>query len=165
MNSRIANQISLYFRITPKRVTSGGAHLRGLSPGQRNFDQTSQRWRAVGDNASDLTDPEIEPMTSRANSDVINQYANRPAHCCSKTGMANLFEPWVKFKVVDRKNKKRGLRFRPKSGDEQQKGHRVRRCPSRPHRVRRCPIFRPKSGEEQNKRRSSRPRADKIVGH
>ena len=146
MNCRIANQISLYFRITPKRVTSGGAHLRGLSPGQRNFDQTSQRWRAVGDNASDLTDPEIEPMTSRANSDVINQYANRPAHCCSKTGMANLFEPWVKFKVVDRKNKKRGLRFRPKSGEEQQKGHRVRRCP----------IFRPKSGEEQNKRRNKR---------
>ena len=35
--------------ITPKRVTSGGAHLRGLAPGLRSSEETSQRWRAVGD--------------------------------------------------------------------------------------------------------------------
>ena len=35
--------------ITPKRVTSGGTHLRGLAPRQRSSEKTSQRWRAVGD--------------------------------------------------------------------------------------------------------------------
>ena len=34
--------------ITPKRVTSGGAHLRGLAPGLHSSEGTSQRWRAVG---------------------------------------------------------------------------------------------------------------------
>ena len=29
--------------ITPKRVTSGGAHLRGLAPGQHSSEETSQR--------------------------------------------------------------------------------------------------------------------------
>ena len=33
--------------ITPKRVTSGEIHLRGLAPGQRSSEETSQRWRAV----------------------------------------------------------------------------------------------------------------------
>ena len=37
--------------ITPKRVTSGGVHLRGLAPGQHSSEETSQRWQAVGDNA------------------------------------------------------------------------------------------------------------------
>ena len=31
--------------ITPKRVTSSGAHLRGLVPGQRSSEETWQRWR------------------------------------------------------------------------------------------------------------------------
>ena len=35
--------------ITPKRVTSGGAHLRGAPFGPHSSEQTSQRWRAVGD--------------------------------------------------------------------------------------------------------------------
>ena len=35
--------------IAPKRVTSGGAHLRGLASGQHSSEETSQRWRAVGD--------------------------------------------------------------------------------------------------------------------
>ena len=34
---------------TPKRVTSGGAHLRGLAPGLHRSEGASQRWRAVGD--------------------------------------------------------------------------------------------------------------------
>ena len=54
--------------------------------------------------------------------------------------MATLFKGWVKFKVVDRKKKKRGLRMLKKG-----------------HHVRRCPIFCPKSGEDQKKERSSRP--------
>ena len=36
-------------RIMPKRVTSCGAHLRGLAPGQHSSEETSQRWRVVGD--------------------------------------------------------------------------------------------------------------------
>ena len=41
------NQKSL-FR-TPKRVTSGGAYLRGLGPGLHSSEVTSQWWRAVRD--------------------------------------------------------------------------------------------------------------------
>ena len=47
--------------ITPKRVTSGGIHLRDLTPGQHSSEETSQRWRAVGDTVSDLTGPGSEP--------------------------------------------------------------------------------------------------------
>ena len=36
-------------RITPKRVTSCGAHLRGLVPGQHSSEESSQRWRVVGE--------------------------------------------------------------------------------------------------------------------
>ena len=43
--------------ITPRRVTSGGVHLRGLAPGQHSSDETAQGWRVVGDAVSDLTDP------------------------------------------------------------------------------------------------------------
>ena len=43
-------------RITPKRITSGGAHLRNLAPEQlHNYEETPQRWRAVGDTVSNLT--------------------------------------------------------------------------------------------------------------
>ena len=31
-----------------KRVTSGGAHLRGLAPGQHSSEETSLWWRAAG---------------------------------------------------------------------------------------------------------------------
>ena len=54
--------------ITPKRVTSGVAHLRVLAPGQHSSDETSQRWRAVGDTVVDLTSPGIEPLTSHTDS-------------------------------------------------------------------------------------------------
>ena len=36
-------------RITPLRVTSCGARLRGLARGQHSSEKTSQRWRVVGD--------------------------------------------------------------------------------------------------------------------
>ena len=32
----------------PKRATSSRVHLRGLTPGQHSFEETSQRWQAVG---------------------------------------------------------------------------------------------------------------------
>ena len=36
-------------RITPKQLTSGGAHLRGAAIEPHSSEQTSQRWQAVGD--------------------------------------------------------------------------------------------------------------------
>ena len=37
---------NLYYTrgITPKRITSGEAHLRGLTPGQHSSEETSQQW-------------------------------------------------------------------------------------------------------------------------
>ena len=51
--------------MTPKRVTSGGARLRGLASGQLSSKETLQRWRVFGDTVFNLTDPGIEPKTSR----------------------------------------------------------------------------------------------------
>ena len=56
----------------PKRVgTSGGDHLGDLARWQHSFEGTSQRRRAVGDPASDLTGPEIEPQTFRTDSNIL----------------------------------------------------------------------------------------------
>ena len=58
--------------ITPKRVPSGGTQrLRGLAPGQYRSEETSQRWRAVGDTVFDFTGPVVEPQISRTDSDVF----------------------------------------------------------------------------------------------
>ena len=47
-----------------KRVTSGGAHLRSLAPGQHSSEETSHRWRAVGNSVCKLTCPGNEPRPS-----------------------------------------------------------------------------------------------------
>ena len=57
-----------------KRVTSGGAHLRGLAPRQHSSEEMRQRWRAVGDNVLDLTGLRIESQSSRADSDTTEEY-------------------------------------------------------------------------------------------
>ena len=56
--------------ITRKHVASGAVHLHDLAPGQHSFEKTSQRWRAAGDIVSVLSNPVIEPMTSRTVSGV-----------------------------------------------------------------------------------------------
>ena len=61
---------------TPKRATSGGAHLLGLAPG--NTAPKKRRSNGEPLMATDLTDPGIEPETFRTDSDVLNDYANRP---------------------------------------------------------------------------------------
>ena len=61
--------------ITTKRETSGGVHLRGLAPEQHSCEETSQRWRTVGDTVSKLTDQGIKPKTFRANRDVFDTKA------------------------------------------------------------------------------------------
>ena len=65
--SRVSLKLFLGYtrRITPKRVTSYGAHLRGLAPGQHSSEETSQRWRVVGDIVSGLIGLGIESRTSR----------------------------------------------------------------------------------------------------
>ena len=63
-------------RIAPKRVTSGGTHLRGLASGQHSAEKTSQRWRAVSDTVSDLTGLGIEPQTFRIDSNAFKHYAD-----------------------------------------------------------------------------------------
>ena len=54
------NQIFIILAVL-RRVTSCGAHLRGLAPGQHSSEEMSQRWRAVGDTVSDLTGRESNP--------------------------------------------------------------------------------------------------------
>ena len=54
-----------------RRVTSGGAYLRGLAPKQHSSEETSQRWRAVDDTVYDLTVPGIKPQTSRPDRDTL----------------------------------------------------------------------------------------------
>ena len=56
--------------ITTKRVTSGGAHLRGVAVGQHDSEETSQWCRVVGDTVFDLTGSGIEPQIFSTGSDV-----------------------------------------------------------------------------------------------
>ena len=63
--------------ITPKRVTSDGIHLHDLAPGLHSSEETSQWWRVVGDNVSDLTGLGIAPKTD---SDVFTNCANGLPH-------------------------------------------------------------------------------------
>ena len=54
--------------MTPPRVMSGGTHVRSLAPGLFSSEETLQRWQAIGDTVSDLSEPGIEPQTSRTDS-------------------------------------------------------------------------------------------------
>ena len=61
MHATTSNKSDRHYRngITPNHITSGGVHLRGQTPGQHCFEETSQRWRF--DNAMyDLTGPGID---------------------------------------------------------------------------------------------------------
>ena len=72
-------------------VTSGGARPRGLAPGQRSSEETSQRWLAVGYSASDLTSLGIEPQTFRIDSGIFNN--------CAITG--RFVETLLKYKKLN----------------------------------------------------------------
>ena len=77
----ISIKIKLYYTrgVTPKRVTSGGTHLRGFVPEQHSSEQTSKKWRADGDTGSDRIGSGVEPQTSRADSYyVFDHYIDRP---------------------------------------------------------------------------------------
>ena len=57
--------------ITLKRVTNEVVLLRCSVPGQDSSEETSQRWRVIGDNMSDLTGPGSEPLTFRSDSNNV----------------------------------------------------------------------------------------------
>ena len=64
---------SLYLRYYAEACYEWWVHLRGIAPGEHSCsEETSQRWRAVGDTVPDLSGPGIEPQTFRADSDVRN---------------------------------------------------------------------------------------------
>ena len=66
--------------ITPQRVTTSGAHHRGICARatqlRRNVSAVVSCWR-VGDTGYNLTEQEIKPITSNAYSNVLNRCANR----------------------------------------------------------------------------------------
>ena len=70
----VAGKSNLHYTrvITPRRVTSGRAHFRGLAHRQQQLQETSKRWRAAGDTVFDLTRSGIEPQTYRTHSDVFH---------------------------------------------------------------------------------------------
>ena len=57
--------------ITPKRVSRGEVHLRGLAPRQHLSEETLQRWRTIGNTVSELNDPGFEPQTSRTGNNIF----------------------------------------------------------------------------------------------
>ena len=57
-----------------------GTHLRDLAPGQHSSEETLQRWRAVGDTVSNLTNQGFKPQTSRTDSNVLKTIAHRPVY-------------------------------------------------------------------------------------
>ena len=81
-------------------------------PGQYDSEETSHRWRAVGNAASDLTEPGLEPQIC-VNRDVFNYYADWLVKCeinskhCNAMQTAN---PRVKLQnTAETTNKKYGL--------------------------------------------------------
>ena len=60
----IKNQANFHYTrsITPKRVTSGGAHLHDLAPVYDRSTETSQQRQPVGETMSNLTGPRIKPI-------------------------------------------------------------------------------------------------------
>ena len=61
--------------ITPKYVTTGGAHFRGLAPGLHSSEETSRRWRAVADTMSGSTarksKPHAVPLTATPTFSIV----------------------------------------------------------------------------------------------
>ena len=73
------NQIFIYtLCITAKRATSDEIRLHRSAPVQHSSEKRSQRWRAVGDTVFTLSSSEIEPQTSRTDSDAFNKLADWP---------------------------------------------------------------------------------------
>ena len=66
-------------------VASGEVRPRVLALGQHRYEETSQRWRAVGYTVSDLTGLEIEPQIAICHHSVLTTVANKMSLNISKT--------------------------------------------------------------------------------
>ena len=62
--------------ITPKRVTSGRIHLRGLAPLQHSSEKTPQWWLVVSSAASNLTRLRMEQQIFLTANHVFSNEAN-----------------------------------------------------------------------------------------
>ena len=61
------------FAVVPKRGNEWrGPTPRLIAPGQRSYEETLERWRAVGYSASDSTGLGIERHIFRIDSDIFN---------------------------------------------------------------------------------------------
>ena len=76
-NQKIKSSLARVITYAEARKTSGRAHLRSSAPGQHSSEKTSQRWWAVDDTVSNLTNPGMEPQNSRADNDAFNKWSNR----------------------------------------------------------------------------------------
>ena len=54
----------------PACAYGGGVHLRDFAPEQNSYEETSQRWRTVGNTVFDLTGPRIDSKAFRADSGI-----------------------------------------------------------------------------------------------
>ena len=70
-----SNQIFITLTVA-KRVTSGGAHLRGSAPGLHSSEETSQRWRAVGDTVPIWPTRDLNPRPPALTAYALSNWAN-----------------------------------------------------------------------------------------
>ena len=62
----------MYLRYCAEACNEWRAHFRGIAPGQHSIVEASQRWRAVGDTSSALTDLGFQPQSYRTDSNWAN---------------------------------------------------------------------------------------------
>ena len=82
VNTKERKKSVLHYTRVITRVTSSGAHLRGLSLELHCFEKRSQWRRDVDNTVSNLNRQGIEPRFSALLSSFFDQYANRPMSRC-----------------------------------------------------------------------------------
>ena len=86
--------------ITPKRVTSGGIHLREFAPGLYSSEETSQQRRAIVDTEYDVNDSGIEPQTSSPMSLTALPLQMWKAHVTNLTWLEPTLRQWQPRVVI-----------------------------------------------------------------
>ena len=77
-NTDKKNESNLHYTrgITRKHETGGGAHLRGLAPGLHSSEETSQRWRAIGDTVPIWPTRKSNPRPPAPTACTLSNWAN-----------------------------------------------------------------------------------------
>ena len=68
----------MYSWYCPEASNEQRGPFRGLASGLHSFEETSQRWQAFGDTASDSTNRGFEPHTFRTETVCAKQLSERP---------------------------------------------------------------------------------------